>query len=214
LRPHDNDAGHPICLEKLAQFLFHDKPVAARRVTHQDSVAVAHDDPRMKHIEIPARGRKKNQIAALHMRLEPWNCRLRNTFHTSPLCRESGYNIQNAFPADDRDSRHRNRPDYTVAHVVANPQRHVVIPPFPVNAALFVPNLSQPLREIVNVGGAGERHNCFDVRDTVESIEESREHFGGVGRSNQRIWFVGMSKKEAGENVKSATDAKVVLRFR
>jgi hypothetical protein len=89
-----------------------------------------------------------------------------------------------------------------------------VIPPIPLNAASFVPNLSQPLGEVVDGGSACERHNCFDVRDAVESVEGSREHFGCVGRSNQRIWFVGMSKKEAGENVKSATDAKVVLRFR
>ena len=89
-----------------------------------------------------------------------------------------------------------------------------MISPFPLNAALFISNLSQPLGEVINVGSAGERHNCFDVRDTVESIEGSREHFGGFGRSNQRIRFVGMSKELAGENVNSATGAMVILRFR
>ena len=71
LRPHDNDAGHPICLEKLGQFLFHDKALAARRMTHEDSFADAHDDSSMKDIEILACGRKKNQITALQMRFEP-----------------------------------------------------------------------------------------------------------------------------------------------
>ena len=89
-----------------------------------------------------------------------------------------------------------------------------MIPPFPLNAALFIPNLAQPLREVINVGSAGERHHGFDVRDTVESIEGSREHFGGVGRSNQRIWLVGTSKEVAGENVNPATGAMVMLRFR
>src|SRR5712692_9515513 len=41
-RPHDNDAGHPICLEKIAQFLFHYNSPAARRVTDEDSIAIAH----------------------------------------------------------------------------------------------------------------------------------------------------------------------------
>jgi hypothetical protein len=89
-----------------------------------------------------------------------------------------------------------------------------VIPLFPLNAASFIPHLSQPLGEVVNVGSAGERHNRFDVRDTVESIEGSREHLGCVDRSNQRIWFVRMSKKVAGENVNSATVGTVMLRFR
>ena len=89
-----------------------------------------------------------------------------------------------------------------------------MIAPLPLNAASFIPNLSQPLGEVIDVGSAGERHNCFDVRDTVESIEGSREHFGGVGRSNQRIWFVGVSKEVAGENVDSATGGTVILRVR
>ncbi len=89
-----------------------------------------------------------------------------------------------------------------------------MIPPFPLNAASLISDLSQPLGEIINVGGAGERHNCFDVRDAVESVEGSREHFGCVGRSNQRIWFVGIPKEVAGENVNSATGAMVILRFR
>ena len=106
LRPHDNDASHPICLEKVAQFLLHDKALAARRVTHEDSFAIARDDSSMKHIEILACGSKKNQVTALQMRFEPWHCRLRYTFHASPLGNESGYNVQNAFPAEYRDSRH------------------------------------------------------------------------------------------------------------
>src|SRR5260370_7413986 len=61
-----------------------------------------------------------------------------------------------------------------------------MIPPFPLNAASFVPNLSQPLDEVINVGSAGKRHNCFDVRDTVESIEGRRERLDSVSRSNQR----------------------------
>ena len=81
-------------------------PVAARRVTHQDPFTIAHDDSSMKHVEIPARGHKKNQVAALQMGFEPRHCRLRYAFHANPLCSESGYNIQNAFPADYRDSRH------------------------------------------------------------------------------------------------------------
>jgi hypothetical protein len=89
-----------------------------------------------------------------------------------------------------------------------------VIPPFPLNAASFIPNPSQPLGEVINVGSAGERYNCFNVRDTVESIEGSREHFDCVGRSNQRIWFVGMSKEVAGKNVNSATGGTIMLRFR
>ena len=89
-----------------------------------------------------------------------------------------------------------------------------MIPPFPLNAALFIPNLSQPLDEVINVRSARESQNRFDVRDTVESIEGSREHFGCIGRSNQRIWFVGMSMEVAGENVNSATGGTVILRLR
>src|SRR5208282_549583 len=106
LRAHDNDASHPICLEKLAQFLFHDKALAARRVTHENFFAIAHDDSSMKHIEILACRRKKNQVTALQISLEPWQSRLRYTFHANPLCSESRYNIQNAFPVEYRDSRH------------------------------------------------------------------------------------------------------------
>src|SRR5216684_5628763 len=148
------------------------------------------------------------------MRCEPRDCRLRYTFYASPMSSESGYDIQNAFPAEYRDSRHCNRLDYPLAYIVANPERHVVISPFPLNAASFIPNLTQPLDEVINVGSERERQNTFDVRDTVESIEGGREHFGRVGRSNQRIWFVGMSKEVAGENVNSAAGAPVMLRLR
>src|SRR5229473_4983885 len=148
------------------------------------------------------------------MRCEPRRCRLRYTFYASPMSSESGYDIQNAFPAEYRDSRHCNRPDYPFAYIVANPQRHVVISPFPLNAALFIPNLAQPLDEVINARSARERQNSFDVRDTIESIEGGREHFGCVGRSNQRIWFVGMSKELTREKVNSARGGIVVLRFR
>ena len=106
LWPHDDDAGHPICLEKFAQLLFHDGALAARRVTHQYFFAIAHDDSSMKHVEIPARRRKKNQITGLQLSFEPWHCRLRYTFDASSLWIESGYDIQNAIPAYCRQSRH------------------------------------------------------------------------------------------------------------
>jgi hypothetical protein len=64
LRPHYDNAGHPICLEKLVQLLFHDKAPAARGVTHKDSFAITRDDPGMKHVKILASGHKKNHIAA------------------------------------------------------------------------------------------------------------------------------------------------------
>jgi hypothetical protein len=89
-----------------------------------------------------------------------------------------------------------------------------MISPLPFNAALFIPNLSQPLDKVINVRSARQSQNCFDVRDTVESIEGSREHFGCICRSNQRIWFVRMSKEVAGENVNSATGGTLILRFR
>ncbi|HUY17787.1 MAG TPA: hypothetical protein VMV15_01060 [Candidatus Binataceae bacterium] len=79
---------------------------------------------------------------------------------------------------------------------------------------LFVPNLSQPPGEIIDVRGARESQNCFEVGDTVESIEGSREHLGGVGRSNQRIWLVGTSKQPAGDKVDSVGGGTVVIRFR
>src|SRR6266436_313209 len=105
-RPHEDDASHPICFEKHSQFLFHDKALAARRVTHKDPSAVASDDSSMKHIEILACGRKKNQVTASQVGFEPWHCRLRRTFHAGPLCGESGHNIQHALPGDCRNSRH------------------------------------------------------------------------------------------------------------
>jgi hypothetical protein len=89
-----------------------------------------------------------------------------------------------------------------------------VISLFPLNAALFIPNLSQPLAEVIDFRSARESQNCFDVRDAVESIEGSREDFGCICRSNQRICFVGMSKEVAGENVNSATGGTVIPRFR
>jgi len=89
-----------------------------------------------------------------------------------------------------------------------------VIPTVPLNAALFVADLSQPVGEIIGVGSAGERHNCFDVRDAVEAIECGGEHFCCIGRSNQRIWFVGASKEVAGEDVDSASGRTITLYFR
>jgi hypothetical protein len=65
LRPHDDDASHPICLEEFAQLLFHDGALAARRVTHKYFFAIAHDDSSMKRIEIFACRRKKNQVTGL-----------------------------------------------------------------------------------------------------------------------------------------------------
>src|ERR1700689_1383691 len=103
--------------------------LAARRVTHEDCFAVAHDDSSMKHVEILARGHKKNQVTALQICFEPWRCPLRYTFHASPLRIESGHNIQNALPAEYRDRRHRNRLDYPFAYIIANPARHIVIAP-------------------------------------------------------------------------------------
>ena len=66
-----------------------------------------------------------------------------------------------------------------------------MIAPFPLNEAPLIPNLSQPFDEVVNGGGAGERYNCFDVGDAVNTIQRSREHLGGASRTNQRIWLVG-----------------------
>src|SRR5271155_5708351 len=106
LRPHDYHAGHAICFEELAQFLFHDQALAARGVTHENSFAVAHDDSSMKHIEMLAGRREKNQITVLQISFEAWQCRLRDTSHSSPLWSESRHNIQNAIPADSRDRRH------------------------------------------------------------------------------------------------------------
>ena len=148
------------------------------------------------------------------MRGEPRYYRLWHTFNESPLRSESGYAIEEAFPADYRDSGQRNRPDYPFAYIVAKPDRHVVISPLPLNTALLIPNLSQPFDEVINVRSAREGQDCFDVGDTVESIEGSREHFDCICRANQRIWFVGRSKEMAGENVYSVTSGTVRLRFR
>jgi len=71
LRAHHYDASHPVCFEKLAQFLFHNAALATRRVTHRNFFAIAHYDPGMKHIEILAGRCKKNQIAALQKSFEP-----------------------------------------------------------------------------------------------------------------------------------------------
>ncbi len=89
-----------------------------------------------------------------------------------------------------------------------------MIAPFPLNAALFIPNLSQPLGEVIYIRSARERHNCLDVGDTVETIEGTREHFRRLGGSNQRIWLVVMSKEAARENLNSATGRIDILRFR
>src|SRR5438445_13691283 len=104
------------------------------------------------------------------MRCEPRHCRLRYTFYASPMGSESGYDIQNAFPAEYRYNRHCNRPDHPLAYIVANPERHVVISPFPLNAASFIPNLTQPLHAVTNFRSKRERPNSFNVRDTLESI--------------------------------------------
>src|SRR6202035_1902699 len=148
------------------------------------------------------------------MRGEPRYCRLWHTFNESPLRSESGYAIEEAFPADYRDSGQRNRPDYPFAYIVAKPDRHVVISPLPLNTALFIPNLSQPLDEVINVRSAGKRQDCFDVSDTVESVEGNREHFGCTCRANQRIWSVGRSKERAREDFNSATGRMVRLCLR
>jgi len=73
LRAYDDDACHSICFEKFAQFLFHDTALAARRMTHENFLAIAHDDASMKHIEILACRCKKNQIAASQISFEPWH---------------------------------------------------------------------------------------------------------------------------------------------
>jgi hypothetical protein len=72
------------------------------------------------------------------------------------------------------------------------------------NAALSIANLSQPLDEVIDIRSARERQDGFDVADTIESNEGSREHFGSVGRANQRIWFVGISKEVAREDFNTA----------
>src|SRR5258707_11586218 len=155
----------------------------------------------MKHIEILECRRKKNQITALQILFEPRHCRLRHTFHASTLWIETRHNIQNALLAECRYSRHRNRLDYARSQIVTNPLCHIVIAAFPLDAASFIADLSQPLDEVTDVGRASERYDRLDIGDTVESIERSREHFGRVGRSNQRIRFVGISEEVAGENL-------------
>ena len=90
-----------------------------------------------------------------------------------------------------------------------------MIPPVPLNAALVVANLSQPLDELIYVRSEGERHYSFDVCDTVEFVEGSGEHFGGVGRSDQRICFVGASKEVAGESsIRLAAERSLLVRER
>src|SRR6266850_6478992 len=116
----------------------------------------------MKHIEILARRRKKNQITALQISFEPRHRRLWHTFHPSTLWIETRHNIQNALLAECRYSRHRNRRDYARSQIVANPLCHIVIAPFPLDAALFIADLSQPLGEVADVGRARERHDRLD----------------------------------------------------
>jgi hypothetical protein len=67
LRARDNDASHSISLEKLAQCLFHHTPLATRRVTHEDSFAIAYDYSSMKYVEILPCGNKKHQVTALQI---------------------------------------------------------------------------------------------------------------------------------------------------
>src|SRR5208283_350007 len=135
LRPRDDDAGHPVCLEKFAQLLFHDTALAARRMTHEDTFAIAHDYSGMKDVEILARRCEKNQVTGLKISLEPGRSSFRYVFHATPLWIEPADNIQNALFADCRDGRHRNRHNYAFAHIVADPPRHVVIAPLPSNCA-------------------------------------------------------------------------------
>src|SRR6266852_1334996 len=120
------------------------------------------------------------------MRCEPRHCRLRYTFYASPMSSESGYDIQNAFPAEYRDSRHCSRPDYPFAYIVANPQRHVVISPFPLNAALFIPNLAQPLDEVIGRGIAAELHGGRDLPVGARWLKQQDESIGVM-----KIRFVG-----------------------
>ena len=175
-------------------------PLAARRVTHRNFFA-AHDDSSMKYVEMLARRCKKNQITGLQILFEPWHCPLRYAFHSSTPWSESRHNIQNALPGKSRNCGHRDRPDDSFAHIVANPERHVVISPFPFNAASFISNFSKPLGEVIDVGSEGERKDGLDVCDTVESVEGSREDFGCVGRANQRIWFIGLSQEVSGRKI-------------
>jgi hypothetical protein len=86
-----------------------------------------------------------------------------------------------------------------------------VIPPLPLNKAFFISNPAEPLCEVINAGCVRERKDSLDVGNTVESIECGREHFRSIGRSNQRILFVGTPKEAAGENVNSAIDGAVEL---
>src|SRR5262249_4157736 len=187
---------------------------AARGVTHTESFAIVHDDPGMKHVKILASRDKTNHIAALQLRRGTRHRRLGYASHMGSLLSESGYGTQDTFPAVSRHRRNRKRFKQTFAHVVANPVCHVVIAPFPFNATVFIPNLSQPLDEFIHVRGARQGKNRFDIRDTVETIERRREHFAGVGRTNQRIWLVGISKKMARDEVNSAMSETFIPRFR
>src|SRR5579863_3840341 len=89
-----------------------------------------------------------------------------------------------------------------------------MISPFPPNAALLIANLSQPSDEVIDARSAREGQNCFDVSDTIEPIKRRREHLARIGRSDQRICFVGMSKEPARKKVDAATNGMDVLRFR
>ena len=89
-----------------------------------------------------------------------------------------------------------------------------MIAPVPLNSSVFVTDLSQPFDKIGGSGRSRKSQNCFDVGDTIESIEGSSEHFRCIDGTNQRIRFIGLSKELAGENIDSAAGGTVSLRFR
>jgi len=167
----------------------------------------------MEHVEVFARGNEKNQVTAPQTGRKPGEFPFWHTLDPSPSGRKAWNDVQHPLSADDRNGPRQHQPDYTFAHIVANPAGHVMVSPYPFDTPSLVANFSQPFDKAIGARSAGKCKNCFDICDAVQSAEGSREHLRCVRRANQRIRLIWLSQKFARDDFDPIAGAMLIAYF-
>src|SRR5438093_8675103 len=201
-RPDDDDAGHPVGFQEFIQVLLDDSIAAPGSVSHNQALAVTNKNAAVKYVEMFSCGGEKDQISGLQLAAQRADRGFRNTFESCPDGRQTAHDVQYAL--FDNGSNSREETAYSSdSRVVANPAGHVMIAPFPPNAAFFVANLPQAIDEFIQDRGLRQREHRFHIGHAIETIERCLEDFRRGGRTDESVCSVGTSEELTGKNFDS-----------
>src|SRR5579884_244622 len=163
-------------------------------------MAIVDHDSAMKYIEVFSRGGEEDQIAGLQL-----VCRLQQSFFRNTVKGNStGCKARNHIECaglsiscfKSRDALNR-----TVAEVMTDPLRHVVVPTVPFDLSRGIAKLPQFLWEMVYSVGRTECKDRLNIGNAVETIRSGAEDLWRLSGTNQDRRLIWPADKRCGEQI-------------